>query len=498
MRKFGTGGIRGIMREGDFDDDLVFTAAIAVSRWMKNGNLKSLVVGYDTRKNSKHFAEVVVAGARLEGLDAYIFDSPIPTPILSYTIRKYHFGGGVIITASHNPPEYNGFKFYTSDGVQAIPVVTNEISMEMEKMGSMSPPRLKENFRMNLLSKDEIMNSYLADMKREFGYLPTDGKLKIIYTPLHGVGYEFVPRMLEEFGFNPILIDEQREPNGDFPTVRVPNPEEDSALKLLFEYMRRFNADLGLATDPDSDRVGTVVRRGKEYMKLTGNEAGILMLNHLIEHSKLPMNPYILKTIVTTDMVFKMCERKDIRVEETPTGFKFIGHRIEEHVREGDFGFLFGFEESCGYLAGNLVRDKDGILGSLLMSSVSSVVDPYTKLEELGREFGYHTEKLLNFGFDSQETAHSIYERFRSGKINFEIPIEKVVDYSTGYGEVEPNDTILYLLKDGTKVYIRPSGTEPKLKIYIKMVDEDESRSRKRMEEYIGRIERMMEDLNVV
>ncbi|PLV59467.1 phospho-sugar mutase [Thermotoga sp. KOL6] len=444
MILFGTGGIRGIMREGEFDEETVKRASLSTALWMKERNLKSVVIAYDTRRNSRKFAELAGKVFAGEGIEAYVFSEPTPTPVLSYAVRSMKAGAGVVITASHNPPEYNGYKVYTWDGVQAIPKYTDEITEIYKKVDTSA---VKErNFK---TVPPEIKESYIEKIVEMLSKLPRKSNLDIAYSPLHGTGANYVPEVLKRLGFTVRLVEEQMKPDPNFSTVPTPNPEEDDALILL----NKKQATLGLATDPDCDRVG-VVYRGK---RLTGNQVGVLLTDFLLEHIKVD-NPLIIKTIVTTDMVRPICEEKRAFLEETPTGFKFIGYLIEEHQKKGDRNFVFGFEESCGYLMGDHARDKDGVVGSALSAVAFSNYDPYEKLEELYKRYGYYMEKLINFKFDNVDRAIEIYRSLKNRS--------DIIDYSKGYNNVIPNETVAFVFEK-SRIFVRPSGTEPKLKVYI-------------------------------
>lgn len=460
MILFGTGGIRGIMRKGEFDEETVIRASLSVALWMREKGLKDVVVAYDTRKNSREFAELTAKVFAGQGMKAYVFPEPTPTPVLSYAVRTMKTGVGVVITASHNPPDYNGYKVYTWDGVQAIPEYTDEITEIYKRVDTSSvregkfepvPPEVKE--------------SYIERVVGSFSKFPMNTKLDVAYSPLHGTGANYVPEVLKRLGFNVRLVEEQMGPDPNFSTVPTPNPEEDTALVLL----NRKNATLGLATDPDCDRVG-VVYSGK---RLTGNQVGVLLTDFLLEHTRVE-NPLVIKTIVTTDMVRPICEEKGAYLEETPTGFKFIGHLIEEHTKKGDRNFVFGFEESCGYLAGDFVRDKDGVIASVLAAIAFSNYDPYGRLEELYRKYGYYVEKLLNVNLSSVEEAERLYQSLKDR--------EGIIDYSKGYNGVIPNETILFVF-DNIRIFVRPSGTEPKLKVYIHVRETTRERAEKAIEE---------------
>ena len=452
MILFGTGGIRGIMREGEFDEKTVAVASKGVAQYMKMNGLKRILIAYDTRNNSEKFAKVTASVFAGEGMDVYIFGEPVPTPVLSYGVRKLGMDMGVVITASHNPPEYNGYKVYTSNGVQAVPEVT-DILTELVTKSWNEPINVSEKY--TVLSED-IINEYISDVAN---LIDTDLKgLRIVYSPLHGTGARFVPELLRRLGAEVVEVVEQMEHNGNFPTVKTPNPEDDRALELLRKYMVEENVKLGIATDPDADRVGVVYND----VRLTGNQVGVILSKVMIDKyvNSGKKNGMLVKTIVTTDMVRPMCIENNIQLFEVPTGFKFIGDLVEKRK---DLDFIIGFEESCGYLTGNLARDKDAVLACGLVAKAAKECDLLGELENLYQKYGYYFEKLLNFEFKSVEQAVDVYAKLKEIK---DVDLKKVIDYALGYGDVIPNETLRLEFDNGT-IYVRPSGTEPKMKAYV-------------------------------
>lgn len=452
MILFGTGGIRGIMREGEFDEKTVAVASKGVAEYMKMKGLKKVLIAYDTRNNSETFAKLSASVFSGEGMEVYLFGEPVPTPVLSYGVRKLGMDMGIVITASHNPPEYNGYKVYTSNGVQAIPEVT-DILTELVKQAWNQPINAVEKYT---IVPQEFLDEYISDVSK---VVNADLKgLKVVYSPLHGTGAKFVTRLLRMLGAEVIEVKEQMEHNGNFPTVKTPNPEDDRALVLLRKYMAEYNVDLGLATDPDADRVGVVFKD----VRLTGNQVGVLLSKMLIDgYLEFGRNKGMLvKTIVTTDMVRPLCEESGIKLFEVPTGFKFIGDLVEKHK---ELDFVFGFEESCGYLTGDLARDKDAVLACGLVAKAAVNFDLLDRMEELYKKYGYYLEKLINFDFKSVDQALDVYSKLKQTKAE---GVKEVIDYSKGYNGVIPNDT-LRLEFEGGRIFVRPSGTEPKMKAYV-------------------------------
>ncbi|MCX7654546.1 MAG: phospho-sugar mutase [Fervidobacterium sp.] len=476
MILFGTGGIRGIMREGEFDEKTVAVASKGVANYMKMKNLKSVLIAYDTRNNSEKFAKLSACVFSGEGLEAYLFQEPVPTPVLSYGVRKLGMDIGVVITASHNPPEYNGYKVYTSNGVQAVPEVTDVLT-ELVKKAWEEPISAVEKY--SYISED-LLNEYVDECAKLInGSL--EG-LKVIYSPLHGTGSKFVPKLLRALGAEVVEVSEQMDHNGNFPTAKTPNPEDDRALVLLREYMERYKVDLGIATDPDADRVGVIYKD----VRLTGNQVGVLLSDALIKEYKTSgkSSGMLIKTIVSTNMVVPICMEHNVQLFEVPTGFKFIGDLAEKRK---DLDFILGFEESCGYLTGNLARDKDAVLSCGLISKVAKQHDLLEQLNKLYEKYGYYLEKLLNFEFGSVRKSYEVYEKLK--KLNSKDVIN-VIDYSEGYGGIIPNETLRFDFQNGT-IFVRPSGTEPKMKAYV-MVKAD---TLERAKEDVEKLANKMKDI---
>ncbi len=477
MILFGTGGIRGIMKPGEFDEDLVKTVSLGISNYMNENDLKSVVIAYDTRLNSSKFAKVAAETFSQCGIDVFLFSKPVPTPILSFAVRFLKAGLGVVITASHNPPEYNGYKVYTSNGVQATPEVTDLLAKYVKNAGKITPLFNKGQI---VDLNDSIVESYLNKcveiLVHEFGEKTVDlSNFKVVYSPLHGTGLEPVSKLLKKLGCQVIIVQEQMTPDGNFPGARTPNPEDENALELVKRYCLQNQTPTGLATDPDCDRVG-VVYNGR---RLTGNEVGVLLTALRFEKTtyEFPKGSYLVKTIVTTDMVRPMCLERRVALIETPTGFKFIGDYLEKH---SDSHFLLGFEESCGYLLGDHARDKDGVIASALIAIAAKNYELTEKLQQLRSRYGYYKEELLSLSFKSVQEALQLYEKT---KIMTNLPgLIKVVDYSKGYENVLANETLRLEFSFG-KLFIRPSGTEPKLKIYAMTVGQTEREALRNMEE---------------
>ncbi|MGB9614189.1 MAG: phospho-sugar mutase [Fervidobacterium sp.] len=353
---------------------------------MKRNGLSKVLIAYDTRNNSENFAKIAASVFKGEGLQAYLFSEPVPTPVLSYGVRKLGMDMGAVITASHNPPEYNGYKVYTSNGVQAIPEVTDVLAKLVEEAWNL-PIHVVEKYE---FVEDRVIDDYIENIARVVNE-KLDG-LKVVYSLLHGTGARFVPTLLKKLGAEVVEVTEQMVHVGSFSTVKTPNPEDERALELLRTYMKRYNIELGMAIDPDAYRVCVVFKDAV----LTRNQVGVLLADKPIQEYKYSgkNNGMLVKTIVSTNMVVSMCEESNVKLFEVPIGFKFIGDLVE---KKKEYDFILGFEESCGYLTGNIVRDKDAVLACVLAGKVAKSVNLLERLSELYERYGYYFERPSKF-----------------------------------------------------------------------------------------------------
>jgi len=499
--EFGTGGLRGKMGIGTNRMN-VYTVARAtqgLANYLKKSkDFPSVVIAYDTRKDSNLFARVAARVLAGNNVNVYIFDQVAPTPLLSYSVRKLQADGGIVITASHNPPEYNGYKVYTSDGTQAVPQYANEITVEIEKLDYFKDVKMM-NFeeavdaeKINLLN-ESIFNDYLDEIE---GYIRSlnpkmDKKPVIVYTPLYGAALKLVEGILNRLGFEFSLVEEQSKIDPTFSTLKVPNPEEKEAFELALKKAKEIDADIVLATDPDGDRIGVFEKYKGDYVTFTGNQVGVMLSHYLLskygEFSSLKPDDYIVKTIVTTDMVKPIAQEFNVKVEETLTGFKYIGEKIEKNVGSGR-KFIFGFEESYGYLANDHVRDKDATIAAALISVMSSELLSKMKtlteyLKDLKERYGYYDEKLLSFtfeGFEGTQKIKRIMSKMRKNppiKIG-DFSLKETLDYLNGI-EGFPKSDVVELRYSDVKITARPSGTEPKIKFYIMAKSKSESETTK-------------------
>lgn len=499
--EFGTAGLRGVIGAGTNRMNVytVRKATQGLSNYLlqhADGKPQSVAIAYDSRIKGVLFAQQSAAVLAANGIKAYLYPQLMPTPALSYAVRHLKCDAGICITASHNPAKYNGYKAYGSDGCQITSDMADGITAEIQSLDIFSDVKkmdFEEGRKQGLIEYigEETVDAFLDDVYKE-SLIDDASNLKLVYTPLNGAGKMCVTRILERIGIKDIaIVPEQSEPDGNFPTCPYPNPEFREALQKGLELCEKVQPDLLLATDPDSDRVGIAVNQGGEYVLMTGNEVGILLLNFIAkvkqEQGKLPAHPVAVTTIVSTDMVDPIAKEYGVEMRRCLTGFKYIGDIIAElEEKEGNAdSFLLGFEESYGYLSGGYVRDKDAVDGSMLICQMASYYKRQGKtlvdvMNDLYEKYGYYQNATLNFSFegeDGMKTMQSIMANLRQNP-PAEIAGAQVIgrsDYleSVSYGDKEgtinlPKSNVLeYRLANGCKLIARPSGTEPKIKIYL-------------------------------
>jgi phosphoglucomutase len=500
--EFGTGGLRGIMGTGTNRMN-IYTVAMATQGLSNYLNKEfgtrvpqiKVAIAHDSRNNSRLFAETAAGIFSANGFKVYLFEDLRPTPELSFAIRYFKCQSGIVITASHNPKEYNGYKAYWDDGGQIIAPHDKNIISEVQAIHSIdfvnftSKP---ENIELIGEETDDIYTNHITGLSLSRDAIRRQSNMKIVYTPLHGSGVKLVPQVLKKFGFNNIIgIPEQDISDGNFPTVHSPNPEETAALKMAINKAEETGADIALATDPDADRVGVVVKNNKgNYVILNGNQTATLLINYLLarwsDNDKLTGNEFIVKTIVTTELLKEIAGKYKVDCYDVLTGFKYIADVIRQ--LEGKKVFIGGGEESYGYLAGDFVRDKDAVMSSALIAEAAAFTKDngmtmYEQLLEIYREFGIYKEKLVSVekkGKSGVEEIQQMMYNFRNNppqKIN-NSTVTAVMDYldvrcleqanrRNGGINVPKSDVLQFFTSDGTKVSVRPSGTEPKIKFYI-------------------------------
>ncbi len=518
--EFGTGGMRGIMGIGTnrMNKYMIGKATQGLANYLikttgEVGKTKGVVIGYDSRINSVEFAERTALVLCANGIKTYLFDSIKSTPELSFAVRELKCQAGVMIIASHNPKEYNGYKVYWEDGGQLVEPQASGIIEEVNNADEFDDVRIitrEEALTNGLLTilLDELDIKYLESVKKEsiLNNLPKD--IKIVYSPLHGTGGSPVKSLLEELGYiNIYVVDEQFEPNGEFPTCHYANPEEKSVFDLAIKLAESKGANICIANDPDADRTGMMVKEDGEWVYFNGNQIGALLLSYILEHSKeIKKNSAVISTIVTTPMLDLLARDYNLKVFRTLTGFKYIGEKIRE-FEEGKYDntFLFGMEESIGYLKGDYVRDKDGILGVMLIVEMCSYFEsigttPLKELNKLYDKYGWYSEityPVTRVGEKGQEEISTMMSELRK-KDSKEFLEEKVVTrYDYKYDELglPKSNVIQYILEDGSYITIRPSGTEPKIKYYIYTKDISKEKADKKLQDLLEKLKEYMESL---
>lgn len=491
--EFGTGGLRGIMGAGAnrMNKYTVGKATKGLCEYLKNefAGEKSVVIAYDSRNNSKAFAECAAEVLCYNGIKTFLFEEIMPTPVLSFSVRYLNCNAGIVITASHNPKEYNGYKVYDKYGCQLVPQYADKVISYINNVKDIKSVK-HMNLNMALSNGyltyigDEVLNSYISEVEKMAVYKEASD-LKIVYTPLHGTGNIPVRKVLSDMSFDVSVVKEQAVADGNFTTVRSPNPEEKDALNMALEQAKRANADLVIGTDPDCDRVGVGVLHNGEYTLLTGNQTGALLVDFYLKFKKQSLNPKatLVKTIVTNDLGAEIARKNGLNVVETLTGFKYIGDQINKYEKTGENEFLIGYEESYGYLVGTYARDKDAVVASMLICEMAAyykknkmtLVDA---LNVLYSEYGFYLDALDSFvlkGKDGASRIKNIMSYFRANKATVFPNITDVKDYSTGIGDLPKSNVLKFFLKGGSWIAVRPSGTEPKLKMYYSVRGIDSS-----------------------
>ncbi len=493
--EFGTGGLRGIMGAGPNRMNK-YTVAKATKGLADYLNCefcgeKSVAIAYDSRNNSAFFALTAARVLAAQGIKVFLFLNLMPTPVLSFAVRYHHCTAGIVITASHNPKEYNGYKVYDKNGCQLVPKYADKVIgyvnavKEIEKIPMADEVEAMKSGMIAVIGK-ETLDAFLDEIKKLSLY-NEKSDVKIVYTPLHGTGNIPVRKILE--GRNLSVVRSQREPDGDFSTVRSPNPEEKDALNIALEQAERENADIVIGTDPDCDRVGVGVKTDNGFVLLTGNQTGALLMDFIFKMKKnIPENAAVVKTIVTSEIGAVIAEKHGVKVFQTLTGFKYIGEKICEWEADGSQSYLFGYEESYGYLAGDNSRDKDAVSASMLIAEMAAYYKNNGKtlvdaLNEIYAEYGYYfdcLETIVLKGREGAERIKSSMEDLRKiGKSLFD-DVREFEDYSNGINGLPKENVLRYCFDDGSWAAVRPSGTEPKLKLYFSVKGENKEFAKKR------------------
>jgi phosphoglucomutase len=497
--EFGTGGLRGIMGAGSnrINKYTIGTATQGLANYLNNkypGEKISVAIAHDSRNNSDYFAKITADVFSANGIYVYFFEALRPTPELSFAVRHFGCKSGVMLTASHNPKEYNGYKAYGADGGQFTSPDDKLVIDEVNKISSIDEvkfDRVEANIELIGEAVDKLYLDGITALSISPEAIKRQHDLKIVYSPIHGTGITLVPKALEQFGFtNVTLVEEQSKPDGNFPTVVYPNPEEKDALTLAMNKAKEIDADLVLATDPDADRVGIAVKDNNgEWVLLNGNQTGSLLINYLLtawqEAGKLDGNQFIVKTIVTSNLIEEIAKKKDVTYYNTLTGFKYIGQVMTE--LEGKKYFIGGGEESYGYLIGDLVRDKDAVVSAAFISEMTAYYKDkgaslYNALLDMYVEYGLYKEDLVSLtkkGKTGAEEIKAMMVKFRENppaslggsKVSVlkDYELSQETDLATGKVtklDYPTSDVLQFITEDGSIVSARPSGTEPKIKFY--------------------------------
>ncbi len=508
--EFGTGGLRGIIGIGSNRMNIytVGKTTEGLAEYLINKYKKdiSVSIAYDSRIMSKEFAEAAATTLCANGIKVYLFESLRATPMLSYTVRYFKSKAGIVITASHNPKEYNGYKVYGEDGGQVTDESAKEIFSfiqgidDFQKIKNMNIEEARKKGLLNIIG-EEVDKKYIDRVKdltiRKELVDRNAQNLKIIYTPIHGAGNIPVRRVLKELGYkNLTVVKEQEQPDGYFPTAAYPNPEDPKVFNIALDMAKEIEPDIIFGTDPDCDRIGIVVKDSNgKYRVLTGNQTGVLLTHYILsslkEMNKLPENGTIIKTIVTTEMAADIAKDYGANLIDVLTGFKYIGEKIGEFEQKGDKKYIFGFEESYGYLAGDFVRDKDAVISSMLICEMTLYyknkgMSLYEALMNLYKKYGFHKESLVSLELKGKEGQEKIAKalqylrhsmRYSLGdvkivkKMDYKLSIEKdLININEKIIELPKSNVLKFIMEDNSWFVVRPSGTEPKMKIYLSVI----------------------------
>jgi phosphoglucomutase len=526
---FGTAGLRGVLGAGinRMNEYTVAQAAEAFARYLsklpEEERQRGVAISYDSRLRSDEFARLSASILAAHGIPTFLFDALRPVPVLSFTIRHLNCIGGIMVTASHNPAKYNGYKVYGEDGGQLPPEAADLVAREMAEIKDYRELKWEDISHydgaglITIIGEDidKAYNDMLLKLSISPDIVKKHKDMKIVYTPLHGAGNKPVRRILKDIGFeNVYVVKEQENPDGHFPTVEFPNPEERSALAMAIDLAEKEEASLVIATDPDSDRTGLAVRMPDgAYQVMTGNQIGLLLMEYILKskHDKgqLPDKSFVVTTIVSSRLAKRICRHYNADLFLTLTGFKFIAEQIKLHDEEGDMHFQFGYEESFGYLAGTSVRDKDAVVASMLLAELAAVsaeegMTLYDRMQKIYKEFGYASEKTYSImaeGATGQEKIRQAMVSLRENKGQdlAGVKVQTISDFKTSEvldtetGQVGPLDypesnVLLYEIDDMDWMCVRPSGTEPKIKIYFGAYADTAEEADKKREDMEGKV----------
>lgn len=507
--EFGTGGLRGVLGAGTNRMNVYTVAKCSqgLAEYILDNfapEERKIAISRDSRLNSDLFSNIAAQVFAANGIKVYIYPYITPVPVLSYAVRYFKCAAGVMVTASHNPSKYNGYKVYGPDGCQITTQGSKEVLNKINNVDLFKDVKklsLDDAFDKGLIQyiPPKVLTAFIEDVKKlsVVGDEKINKDFSIVYSPLHGAGLVPVTRILKESGYNKVIVvKEQQFPDGHFTTCPYPNPEIKEAMQLGMEYARNNNADLLVATDPDCDRVGIAVKDGDDYRLVTGNETGVLLFNFICErlkaNNKMPKDPVLVKTIVSTDMADKVADYYGVRTINVLTGFKYIGEQIAILEKNNSVeSYLFGFEESYGVLSGSHVRDKDAVNGVFLIVEMfayykSHGISLLDKLNELYKQFGYYLNTLHSYTFEGESGFHKMQQMMdnvRQSLNNGSYKNIKFLDYNQGIDGLPKSNVLKVYIDDSTSLVIRPSGTEPKIKIYVSVRTDNRELANKKEEE---------------
>ena len=509
--EFGTAGMRGLIGYGMNMMNIytVMRATQGLSEFIvslgREAMERGVVISFDTRRKSDEFAKAAAAVLAKNGIKAYLFDDVHPVPMLSYAVRYLHTIAGIMITASHNPKEYNGYKVYGEDGAQMSPEDTAKVVKYISNIDDFLSVEGDENSPLIVSVPAQLDDDYIQELSKltlsKRAVEACGANLKLVYTPVHGSGYKPVMSILKMLGINVTVVEEQTTKDTEFSTVKVPNPEFKETLSMGIALANKIDADVVFGTDPDSDRLGVAVKDNEgEFVALSGNQVGILLLDYILyrmkEDGTMPVNAAVVKSFVTTGMAKALCDDYGVTLFETPVGFKFIGEKIKQWEADGSYTYVFGFEESCGYLRGTHARDKDAVVASMLCAEMVCYYayvgkTLYQRLQEIYAKYGFVLDKNVSIqysGLYAMKEMNGVVDALKTMKVTAfgDIKVNAFRDYSaairkdfvsgaTQTMDIPKCNCVYYELEGGSFVCVRPSGTEPKLKIYYSLRAEDEA-----------------------
>ncbi len=527
--EFGTAGMRGVIGYGINMMNIytVMRATQGLAEWIKSLGeaemARGVVISYDTRRKSEEFAKAAAGVLAKNGIKAYLFDDVHPVPMLSYAVRYLNTIAGVMVTASHNPKEYNGYKVYGEDGAQMSPEDTEKVVSYINQIEDYLSVSAEENSPLILPVPSQLDKDYIEELSKltlSQEAVEKCGKdLKLVYTPVHGSGYVPVMAILKKLGIKATVVEAQTKKDTEFSTVKVPNPEYKETLSMGIALANEIDADVVFGTDPDSDRLGVALKdENGEFVALSGNQVGILLLDYILtrlsEDGVMPSNAAVVKSFVTTGMAKALCDDYGVALYETPVGFKFIGEKIKQWEKDGKHTYIFGFEESCGYLRGTHARDKDAVVASMICAEMVCYYTyigktVYGRLQEIYAKYGYVLDKNVSIqysGLNAMKEMNAVVDGLkRMQPTDFAgLTVEAIRDYSAAKrtvlasGSVEEMDIpkcncVYYELAGGSFVCVRPSGTEPKLKIYYSLKAKDEGAANAKLVELQAAVNELLE-----